>query len=248
MSKMKITSEESPMAAKPNRRQRLACVLEDVGNTLQFMADAGCRGFECRASHQDMVRKWGARGLRHTESLKDIHGDLGDCKRCGLSKERTKIVFGDGCEQARLVFVGEGPGYEEDKQGKPFVGAAGKLLVKILEAMHLSREDVYICNIVKCRPPNNRNPKPEEISTCIPFLERQIRAINPEFICALGKFAAQTLLQTDVPISRLRGTFHTYHGIPVMPTYHPAYLLRNPASKRDVWNDMQQLMKCMGLC
>jgi uracil-DNA glycosylase len=248
MSKMKTRSEEPPMTVKPIRRQSLACVLEDVGNTLKFMADAGCRGFECHASHQDMVRTWGSRVLHHTETLADIHGDLGDCKRCGLSKERTKIVFGDGCEQTRLVFVGEGPGYEEDKQGIPFVGAAGKLLVRILEAMHLSREDVYICNIVKCRPPNNRNPKPEEISTCMPFLERQIRAINPEYICALGKFAAQTLLQTDVPISRLRGTFHPYHGIPVMPTYHPAYLLRNPGSKRDVWNDMQQLMKCMGIC
>jgi uracil-DNA glycosylase len=233
---------------REEKNKALTSVLEEVGNTLQFMADAGCRGFECHASHHDMIRTWGDHDLQGPESLKDIRAVLGDCKRCGLSKERTKIVFGDGCDKARLVFVGEGPGYEEDKQGKPFVGAAGKLLVRILEAMHLSRDDVYICNIIKCRPPNNRNPKPDEISTCTPFLERQIRAINPEFICALGKFAAQTLLQTEVPISRLRGTFHTYHGIPVMPTYHPAYLLRNPGSKRDVWNDMQQLMKCMSLC
>jgi uracil-DNA glycosylase family 4 len=228
--------------------QALASVLNDVGNTLQFMADAGCRGFECDASHHDMVRNWGEHGLDQPESLSDIRRELKDCRRCELSSKRTKIVFGDGCEQARLVFVGEGPGYEEDKQGKPFVGAAGKLLNRILEAMHLSREDVYICNIVKCRPPNNRNPKPEEISTCVPFLERQIRAIEPEFICALGKFAAQTLLQAEKPISKLRGQFHEYQGIPVMPTYHPAYLLRNPGSKRDVWNDMQQLMKRLGLC
>jgi len=225
----------------------LASVLNDVGNTLQFMADAGCRGFECDAPHQDMVQNWGGHNLDRVESLSDVRRDLGDCKRCGLSKQRTQIVFGDGSTQARLVFVGEGPGYQEDKQGIPFVGAAGKLLVRILEAMHLSREDVYICNIVKCRPPSNRNPKPEEISKCMPFLERQIKAINPEFICALGKFAAQTLLQTEVPISKLRGRFHAYHGIHVMPTYHPAYLLRNPGSKRDVWNDMQQLMKRMAL-
>jgi DNA polymerase len=230
------------------KNQSLATVLNDAGNTLQFMADAGCRGFECDASHHDMVRSWGDHGLDRPESLSDIQKELKDCRRCELSSKRTQIVFGDGCEHARLVFVGEGPGYEEDKQGKPFVGAAGKLLNRILEAMHLSREDIYICNIVKCRPPNNRNPKPEEISTCVPFLERQIRAIEPEFICALGKFAAQTLLQEEKPISRLRGQFHTYQGIPVMPTYHPAYLLRNPGSKRDVWNDMQQLMKRLGLC
>ena len=212
------------------------------------MAEAGCRGFECDASHHDMVNNWVGHDSDFVESLSDIRRELGDCRRCGLSSKRTQIVFGDGSSQARLLFVGEGPGYEEDKQGKPFVGAAGKLLNRILEAMHLAREDVYICNIVKCRPPNNRNPKPEEISTCGPFLERQIRAINPEFICALGKFAAQTLLASNEPISKLRGRFHLYQGIRVMPTYHPAYLLRNPGSKRDVWNDMQQLMKCLELC
>ena len=241
-------TEKSDILTKESNDKAFSSVLNDVGNTLQFMADAGCRGFECDASHHDMVRNWGGHNLDRAESLSDVRSDLGDCKRCELSNQRTQIVFGDGSAQARLVFVGEGPGYQEDKQGIPFVGAAGKLLVRILEAMHLSREDVYICNIVKCRPPNNRNPKPEEISKCMPFLERQIRAINPEFICALGKFAAQTLLQTEEPISKLRGRFHAYHGIPVMPTYHPAYLLRNPGSKRDVWNDMQQLMKRMKLC
>ena len=228
------------------KSQSLASVLDDVGNTLQFMADAGCRGFECDAFHHDMVHNWGGHGTGRPETLSDIEKELKDCRRCGLSKKRTKIVFGAGCGQARLVFVGEGPGYEEDKQGKPFVGAAGKLLNRILAAMHLSRDDVYICNIVKCRPPNNRNPAPEEITTCVPFLERQIRAIKPECICALGKFAAQTLLDEKTPISRLRGRFHMYHGIRVMPTYHPAYLLRNPGSKRDVWNDMQQIMQHLG--
>ena len=239
---------DSDRLKEEEKKQALASVLKDVGNTLQFMADAGCKGFECDASHHGMVHNWGGQGLNRPETLGDIRKELGDCRRCGLGSTRTRLVFGDGAEDARLVFVGEGPGYEEDKQGKPFVGAAGKLLDRILEAMHLSRKDVYICNIVKCRPPNNRNPKPEEISTCTPFLERQIMAIKPEFICALGKFAAQTLLQTAAPISKLRGHFHAYHGIQVMPTYHPAYLLRNPASKRDVWNDMQQLMKCLGPC
>jgi DNA polymerase len=236
------------MLNKNKNNQAVVSVLEDVGNTLRFMADAGCRGFVCDAFHHDMLCNWGRQSLDAPESLEDIQRELKDCRRCGLSNKRTQIVFGEGCERARLVFVGEGPGYEEDKQGKPFVGAAGKLLNRILEAMHLSREDVYICNIVKCRPPNNRNPKPDEISTCVPFLERQIRAIRPELICALGKFAAQTLLQEEKPISRLRGRFHAYHEIPVMPTYHPAYLLRNPGSKRDVWNDMQQIMKRLGLC
>ena len=229
------------------KSQTLSSVLNEVGNTLQFMADAGCQGFECDASHHDMVRNWDGQASDQSESLDTIEKDLKDCRRCGLSSKRTKIVFGAGSGQARLVFVGEGPGYEEDKQGKPFVGAAGKLLNRILEAMHLSRDDVYICNIVKCRPPNNRNPKPEEITTCVPFLERQIRAIRPECICALGKFAAQTLLEAQAPISKLRGRFHTYHGIHVMPTYHPAYLLRNPGSKREVWNDMQQIMQHLGL-
>ena len=151
-----------------------------------------------------------------------------------------------GSPEAKLVFVGEGPGFDEDKQGEPFVGRAGQLLTKIIQAMGLQREQVYICNIVKCRPPGNRNPKPDEIDTCSPFLERQLLSIKPDFICALGTFAAQTLLNTTVPISRLRGQFHDYIGIKLMPTYHPAYLLRNARKKRDVWEDMQKLMKEMG--
>jgi uracil-DNA glycosylase len=233
---------------RSNNDQSVASVLQDVGATLQFMAESGCRGFECQDTHHNMVHKWGERDATRPESLIDIERELIDCQRCELHRRRTHVVFGGGFHQARLVFVGEGPGFEEDKQGQPFVGAAGKLLDRILGAMHLTRKDVYICNIVKCRPPNNRNPLPEEIAICTPFLERQIAAIGPEYICALGKFAAQTLLQTDTPISRLRGRFQEYHGIPVMPTYHPAYLLRNPGKKRDVWQDMQQLMKCLGLC
>jgi len=222
-------------------------LLTDVGNTLQFMAQTGCNGFDCCRDDHATVHQWGKHRVPRTGSLAEIKAELRNCRRCELHRGRTHMVFGAGCPEARLVFVGEGPGYEEDKQGHPFVGAAGKLLNRILAAMHLNREDVYICNIVKCRPPNNRNPRPEEIATCTPFLRRQIRAIDPEYICALGKFAAQTLLQTDIPISKLRGRFHDYHGIPVMPTYHPAYLLRNPEKKGDVWRDMQQLMKCLNL-
>ena len=139
--------------------------------------------------------------------------------------------------------MGEGPGYEEDMQGEPFVGKAGQLLTRILRAIGLTREDVYICNIIKCRPPGNRNPEPDEIAACIPFLRRQLRAIGPGLICALGTFAAQTLLVTKTPISRLRGNFCTYEGIRLLPTYHPAFLLRNPAKKADVWEDMQKLQE-----
>jgi DNA polymerase len=175
--------------------------------------------------------------------LEDIRNDLGDCQRCRLASGRKHIVFGEGSAKSRLVFVGEGPGFEEDQTGQPFVGAAGRLLTKIIEAIKLTRDQVYICNVIKCRPPGNRDPEAEEIETCLPFLERQIAAIRPDFICTLGRIAAQALLKTDAPISRLRGRFHNYHGIKLLPTYHPAYLLRNPDKKRDVWNDMQMLMK-----
>jgi DNA polymerase len=176
------------------------------------------------------------------ETLDHIRADMGDCTRCQLCKTRTHIVFGEGAADARLVFVGEGPGFEEDQCGRPFVGAAGQLLTKIIAAMKLSRETVYIANIVKCRPPNNRNPEPGEIRQCLPFLKRQLAAIKPQVICALGSVPAHTLLETQTPISRLRGRFHEFMGIPLMPTFHPAYLLRSPERKRDVWNDVQQIM------
>ncbi len=179
--------------------------------------------------------------------LEAVRSELGECTRCRLSGSRRNIVFGEGNPRARLVFVGEGPGRDEDMKGRPFVGAAGRLLTRIIEAMGLSREEVYIANIVKCRPPNNRNPQPDEIETCFPFLCRQIEAIGPEVICALGSFAARTLLGTEAPISRLRGRWHDYHGIAVMPTFHPAFLLRNEARKRDTWHDVQQIMARLGL-
>jgi len=176
-------------------------------------------------------------------TLEDVREELGDCRRCKLHSGRTNIVFGTGSPKAKLVFVGEGPGRDEDLQGKPFVGLAGQLLTKIIQAIQLTREEVYIANIIKCRPPGNRNPEPDEIRACEPFLIKQIEAIRPKLICALGTFAAQTLLKTEERISLLRGRFHQYQGIPIMPTYHPAYLLRNPNFKRDVWEDMKKIKK-----
>mgnify|MGYP001254047881 CR=1 FL=1 len=182
-----------------------------------------------------------------SENLEDIRSDMGDCKRCELSAFRNNIVFGAGNPKADLVFVGEAPGADEDRQGQPFVGRAGQLLTKILEAMGLKRKDVYICNILKCRPPGNRNPQPKEIEQCEPFLIRQLASINPKAICALGTFAAKTLLKTDAPISMLRGRFHLYQDIKLMPTYHPAYLLRNPGAKKLVWQDMKMVMEDLKL-
>jgi len=179
------------------------------------------------------------------ESLEDIRKDLENCNACPLCEDRKNIVFGEGNPHARLLFIGEGPGEEEDKQGRPFVGRAGQLLDKIIVAMGMKREDVYIANVVKCRPPKNRAPKPEEVEACTPFLERQIKAIGPKVICALGSSAAQHLLKTDVPVSVLRGRFHDHNGIPVMVTYHPAYLLRNPAAKKQVWEDMKKIMEIL---
>lgn len=176
------------------------------------------------------------------EALAAIRADLGECTRCTLHAGRTNIVFGVGSPDARLMFVGEGPGADEDEQGVPFVGRAGQLLTQIIKAMGFERDEVYIANVVKCRPPNNRNPEPDEIALCEPFLVRQIEAIQPAVIVALGKFAAQTLLRSTVPITRLRGQFHRLGAFDVMPTFHPSYLLRNPSAKREVWEDMKVVM------
>jgi uracil-DNA glycosylase family 4 len=186
------------------------------------------------------------------ESLEKIGKSLGECQLCKLGKTRKNLVFGAGNPHARLVFVGEGPGADEDLQGKPFVGEAGQVLSRIITAMGLTREDVYICNVVKCRPPGNRNPEPDEIAACSPFLLRQLQSVNPEVIVALGKFAAQTLLDTKEAISRLRGRFRDYHGVPLMPTYHPSYLLRKQQEKNmepfwEVWDDMAQVLRLLKL-
>ena len=204
----------------------------------------------------EIERAFGAAELPRASSLKineqtgDPLSDLGDktknCQLCGLCQTRTNVVFGSGNPHARLMLVGEAPGFDEDRQGLPFVGAAGQLLTKIIEAMKLTRDEVYIANCLKCRPPNNRNPLPDEIATCKTILMKQIEIIKPGWIIALGKFAAQTLLETETPISRLRGRFVDWNGIRVMPTFHPAYLLRNPADKKQVWQDVQMVMREMG--
>lgn len=183
-------------------------------------------------------------------SLEQVRRQLGDCQRCELARSRRHLVFGSGNENARLLFVGEAPGADEDKQGQPFVGEAGQILTRMIDAMGLKREQVYICNVLKCRPPSNRNPHKDEITACSPFLIQQIEVIKPEVIVALGTFAAQTLLGSKEPISRLRGSFHDCHGIALMPTFHPSFLLHHKENKQhfwDVWSDMEQVLKRLGL-
>src|SRR5215510_1907113 len=181
------------------------------------------------------------------DTLLKVREDLGECTRCKLHKHRHTIVFGDGSPKAELVFVGEGPGADEDAQGLPFVGRAGKLLTQMIEAMGLQRRDVYICNVVKCRPPGNRQPEPDEVAACSPFLFRQLDSIRPKVIVCLGATAFQTLLQTNRSISHYRGQWLDYRGYKMLPTYHPAYLLRNPAAKAEVWKDLQKVMAELGL-
>jgi len=174
-------------------------------------------------------------------ALSLIQRELGNCTRCRLHQTRTHIVFGEGSSRTSIVFVGEGPGYDEDQQGRPFVGKAGKLLDKMIKALGFGREQVYICNMVKCRPPNNRTPNSDEIEACSPFLVKQIEAIRPQAICALGACSAQNLLRSSSPISRLRGKIHHWRGIPLVATFHPAYLLRNPSQKSAAWQDLIEL-------
>ena len=182
---------------------------------------------------------------RPAGDLKQVRRDLGECKRCRLWRGRTNLVFGQGDPSAGLMFIGEAPGHEEDKRGEAFVGAAGQLLTKMIKGMGLQREEVYIANIIKCRPPRNRDPAPDEIAACEVYLKQQIDAISPAMIVTLGAFAARTLLQCETGITRLRGRFHAYHGVPLMPTFHPAYLLRNPEAKRPTWDDLKMVMAQM---
>ena len=180
-------------------------------------------------------------------TLDTIRDELGDCRRCGLCSGRKNIVFGVGSAGADLMFIGEAPGADEDHQGEPFVGRAGKLLTRMIQAMGLKREDVYIANVIKCRPPQNRDPEPDEVLTCEPFLIRQIEAIQPKVIVTLGRVSASALFHRRVAITRERGRWNEYQGVRLMPTFHPAYLLRNPAAKREVWDDLQAVMAELGL-
>ncbi len=247
----------------------LVQTLTQIQQQLRYMQRLGCRGFDIAPATVQQIGKWQAPPPAPSpppqpvqpaaqprtpaappttaETLADIHADLGDCRRCRLCQHRRQIVFGAGSPQARIVFVGEAPGDDEDRMGQPFVGPAGQLLTKIIQAIGFTREQVYICNIIKCHPPGNRNPKPDEIACCRPFLDRQLACIQPEFICALGKFAAQTLLDTQTAISALRGRIFPYGNSRLMPTFHPAYLLRSPQQKRPVWNDMKKMLHAMGL-
>lgn len=180
------------------------------------------------------------------KTLDRFFTEIRDCRRCGLAKTRTNVVFGEGSPEAELIFIGEAPGYEEDKQGHPFVGRAGQLLTRILKAMNLARGCVYICNVLKCRPPGNRSPLPEEIAACRPYLEEQLNLLaNKKVICCLGLHAARCILDLELPLRELRKNWYQYKDTPVKVTYHPAYLLRNPNDKRKVWNDMKKVMECL---
>jgi DNA polymerase len=211
----------------------------------------GSRGVEVHKASIQSVPEPGATEVLPAD-LESLAAFIGDCKRCKLSEKRTHLVFGEGNPKARLVFVGEGPGAEEDAAGRPFVGEAGKLLTKIIESgMGLKREDVYICNVVKCRPPNNRDPEADEVQTCLPFLKQQLAIIRPEVICTLGRIAAQNLLGREFKITQERGNWSSFMGVPLMATFHPAYILRNPKDeqqlKRQVWQDVQKIMGRLGL-
>ena len=221
--------------------------LNELADQIQFFKDIGVDSLDVNASPSGRGRGEAAgEGLRAPANLlAAIRADIGDCQRCKLAPTRTNIVFGSGNPNAELVFVGEAPGHDEDQQGLPFVGPAGQLLTRIIASIDINgeikREDVYICNLLKCRPPGNRNPEPDEVATCNPFLKRQLAAIRPKIVCCLGTFAAHTVLQTAVPISRLRGKFFDMDGMRVIATFHPSYLLRSPDKKREVWDDMKQI-------
>ena len=229
-------------------------VLLEAGRHLEWLRDSGVSELALetgdgagRSAARPMEARRGGRPLDEkgcgTPELRSVRGDLGECSRCKLAGGRTTLVFGVGNPRAELMFVGEGPGAEEDARGEPFVGKAGQLLTRMIEAMGFQRADVYIANVVKCRPPGNRDPEPDEITACEPFLKAQIAAVRPRVLVALGRFAVQTLLRDPTPISRQRGRWREYEGVRLMPTFHPAYLLRSPAEKKKAWGDLQLVMR-----
>jgi uracil-DNA glycosylase family 4 len=217
--------------------------IQEIGLDSPFLSAESLR-YLVRGPQLDAVPP---RTISHCESLEELEHFLSTCERCKLSKARKTIVFGEGSPHAKLVFVGEAPGVEEDIAGEPFVGAAGKLLTDVVKAMGLTRDEVYICNVIKCHPPHNRDPQPDEIEMCFPFLQHQIALIKPEVICTIGRIPAQSLIDSDFKITRGRGQWYSFMDIPVMPTYHPAYLLRYPQAKRQVWDDVQKIMNKLGL-
>jgi DNA polymerase len=233
-------------------------ILDRLKNTLESSRDMGLEpppiSREVRHYLNEEAPKGAVQSIRPDQAgtLEELRAHIGDCRRCKLHKGRKNLVFGEGSPQARLVFVGEGPGKDEDRVGRPFVGEAGELLTRIIErGMGLTREEVYICNVVKCRPPGNRDPERDEIEACIPFLREQITIIRPEVICALGRIASKELLGREIKITQERGRWHSFMDIPLMPTYHPAYIVRNPSRERElkghVWEDVKKVMKRLGL-
>lgn len=228
------TRSNHPAGGGGEPRQELATLVRFLGRYLQYQAKVGLEWVPWEQAEATTPRE---------ETLAEVRADLGECKRCRLHATRRHIVYGEGSPSARVVIVGEGPGEDEDVQGRPFVGAAGRLLDAIIAAVGWRRHELYICNVIKCRPPRNRDPQDDETDACGPFLKRQIRAIRPRAILAVGNVAARFLLASEAPISELRGRVHDFEGIPVVPTYHPAYLLRNPVQKRRVWQDIQILLQ-----
>ena len=226
------------------KQDSLNKIIKQIRNYIDLEKESGTEELMLRR----IIKHKNIPGISHAPHIKDKKAALENlkkealaCRECALSESRRNLVFGEGSPDAKLMFIGEAPGLQEDIQGRPFVGKAGILLTKIIEAIGLTREDVYIANCLKCRPPQNRNPMPSEIIACRGFFMKQIEIIQPKVICCLGKFAAQTVLMSEESISKLRGRFHDFEGSKVMPTFHPAYLLRNPQEKRLVWNDMKKI-------
>jgi len=221
--------------------QKIDEMINDLKSYLEYLKGMGIVSLPASETPSEKIPR------PKISTLAEVQKEVGDCKRCKLHRTRRTIVFGEGKEKATLMLIGEGPGYDEDIQGRPFVGKAGQLLTKILQSINLPREEVYITNIIKCRPPQNRNPETDEIQSCHPFLMSQIHVIQPKIICALGTFSSQTLLKTDAKISILRGKCYDLEGIKVIPTYHPAFLLRNPERKKEVWEDMKKIAELIRL-
>ena len=230
------------------QKNSFSALVDDTIGFLKQSRDEGVQRVSISPESLEKLKNLAAPRRRKPSgmTLADLREHIGDCQRCAIAKDRNKLVFGVGSETADLVFVGEAPCTDEDRQGEPFVGRAGKLLTRMIKKMGFERDQVYIANILKCRPPGNRDPLPDEIANCEEFLIKQLEIIQPKVIVALGKYAAQTLLRSDTPIRRMRGQLMEYHGIPLMPTYHPSYLLRNASKRWDVWDDMQIVLELLG--